>query len=100
MKRKRNRKQQIPPSTQTIIERFLEKLDKIFQARQNNPNPPYPYDKDTNTIKLPKNIEQELSHLLVQGQKVEAVKRVTRLTGAGLRVSKDYVDALAKRLSS
>jgi len=26
---------------------------------------------------------------------VEAVQRVTRLTGAGLRVSKDYIDTLA-----
>jgi ribosomal protein L7/L12 len=29
------------------------------------------------------------------GNKIEAVKRVTELTGVGLRVSKDYVDNLA-----
>jgi len=33
--------------------------------------------------------------LVLTGQGVEAVKRVTELTGAGLRVSKDYVDSLA-----
>jgi len=33
--------------------------------------------------------------LLAQNQKVEAVKRVHKTTGWGLKKSKDYVDALA-----
>lgn len=93
-----NRKRKPEPSLgdQHVIERFLEQVDRIFQANQNNPTPPFPYDKKSNTIRLPRNLEWELRHLLAQGQKVEAVKRVTELTGAGLRVSKDYVDNLAR----
>ena len=77
-----------------VAEKFLLQLDRMFQARQNNPNPQFPYDKETSRITLPKGIEQELRQLFVQGQKVQAVRRVTQLTGAGLKVSTDYVDAL------
>ena len=41
-------------------------------------------------------LEDQVRALLAQGQKVEAVKRVLRATGWGLKASKDYVDALAK----
>ena len=51
----------------------------------------------TGKICLPKKIEGELRELVLAGNKVEVVKRVTRLTGAGLRVSKDYVDSLAEK---
>ena len=99
IKRSGRETQQKRASIITATERFLEQLDKAFQAKQNNPNPPFPYNKDTNTIQLPKSIDQELCSLLEQGLKVEAVKRVTQLTGAGLRVSKDYVDNLAPKHS-
>jgi hypothetical protein len=99
VKRSRRRTKQKRASVKKATERFLEQLDKAFLARQNNPNPPFPYDKDTNTIQLPKSVEKELCSLLGQGRKVEAVKRVTQLTGAGLRVSKDYVDNLAPKHS-
>jgi len=59
--------------------------------------PPYPYDKRANTITLPSDIDHELFHLAAGGDRVEAIKRVMELTGAGLKVSKDYVDALLKR---
>ncbi|MGQ0603159.1 MAG: ribosomal protein L7/L12 [Anaerolineales bacterium] len=36
-------------------------------------------------------------HLVIDGNKIEAVKRVTELTGAGLRQAKDYVDHLTLR---
>ncbi len=60
-------------------------------------SPPYPYDKRTNTITLPSDIDHELFHLAADGNRVEAIKRVMELTGAGLKVSKDYVDALIRR---
>jgi len=56
--------------------------------------PTYPYDKRTDTIKLPSEIEQEIRQLVQSGKKVEAVQRVLHLTGAGLKISKDYVDSL------
>lgn len=80
------------------VQDFLEVLDNEFQAQQKNPHPPYPYDRETKTIDLPKEVEEELLALLRDGSKVEAVKRVTKLTGAGLRISKDYVDEMQSRL--
>ncbi|NIO70542.1 MAG: DUF1186 domain-containing protein [Anaerolineae bacterium] len=40
-------------------------------------------------------LEDQVRALLAQNQKVEAVKRVHKTTGWGLKKSKDYVDALA-----
>jgi hypothetical protein len=40
-------------------------------------------------------LEDQVRTLLAQGRKVEAVKRVRKTTGWGLKESKDYVDALA-----
>jgi ribosomal protein L7/L12 len=62
--------------------------------------PPYPYDKKTDTITLPAEIEQDLRRLVSTGKQIEAVKRVIHLTGAGLKVSKDYVDRLAATRST
>jgi ribosomal protein L7/L12 len=39
-------------------------------------------------------LEDQVRALLAQGRKVEAVKRVYKTTGWGLKESKDYVDAL------
>ncbi len=60
-------------------------------------SPPFPYDPRTNAIQLPSEVVHELFHLVKDGNKVEAVKRVMELTGAGLKVSKDYVDTLVQR---
>jgi ribosomal protein L7/L12 len=59
--------------------------------------PPYPYDKRTEKITLPPEIEQEIRQLVQSGRKVEAVQRVLHLTGAGLRISKDYVDVFERK---
>jgi ribosomal protein L7/L12 len=75
---------------------FLEMLEELFEATRPKLTPSYPYDERTNKIELPAKVEKELLRLLSTGNKAEAVKRVTRLTGAGLRISKDYVDKLAK----
>lgn len=45
-------------------------------------------------IQLPPEIVENLKFTLLMGNKVAAVKRVAKLTGAGLRLSKDYVDGL------
>ena len=76
---------------------FLVILDQAFMLMRKNIAPPYPYDKTTQTIRLPKAIERQLRQLIAEGNKVEAVRQVTKLTGAGLRVSKDYVDRLASK---
>ncbi len=61
------------------------------------PTPLYPYDERTNRISLPAEIEKELRQLVATGNKIEAMRRVLQLTGAGLKVSKDYVDQLEGR---
>ena len=56
--------------------------------------PPYPYNEKLG-IELPEAIEQSIQVLVQSGRKVEAVQRVLKLTGAGLKISKDYVDGLS-----
>ena len=78
------------------IEDFLKYLEERFEEERKPIIPVYPYDKETNTISLPPKIDKKLRRLVLKGSKVEAVKEVTQLTGAGLRLSKDYVDKLAQ----
>lgn len=76
---------------------FIIFLDLLFKVIRKKINPLYPYDKETKTIILPQNIQKEIYQLVKSGKKVEAVKRVTYFTGAGLMVSKDYVDTLESK---
>jgi len=76
------------------VDAFLKSLEDAFERTRKKTVPLYPYNKQTNTITLPPEIENTLRKLVLTGDKIEAVKRVTELTGAGLRVSKDYVDDL------
>ncbi len=76
---------------------ILAMLEKIFDKHREKIKPVYPYDAKTNTIRLPSDIQNELRRLVLAGKKAEAVKRVTELTGAGLRVSKDYVDSFVEQ---
>ncbi len=73
---------------------ILAMLEEAFAKFRKKVKPPFPYDAKTQVIRLPHTIEEELRHLILTGKKVEAFRRVTELTGAGLRVSKDYVDSL------
>jgi ribosomal protein L7/L12 len=77
-----------------VLKAFLVILDKVFMFTRKKGVPLYPYDKRTQAINLPKKVEQQLQELIADDNKVEAIRQVTRLTGAGLRVSKDYVDRL------
>ena len=56
--------------------------------------PAYPYDKTTDIITLPADVETRIRRIAAAGNKVDAVKEVSLLTGAGLRLSKRYVDKL------
>lgn len=81
---------------ESILRAVLILLEKVFDLGREKSTPLFPYAKNTNTITLPTDVEKELRRLISAGNKVEAIKRVAKLTGAGLRVSKDYVDSLAK----
>jgi hypothetical protein len=74
---------------------FLDTLETLFEAeRDKSISSPYPFNRDHNTIHLPQEIEAHLQQLARTGHKIEVVKQVTKLTGAGLRLAKDYVDNL------
>lgn len=73
---------------------FLAMLEKLYEKERPKIKPVYPYDPKTGAIQLPDDIVAELKFLLLAGNKPAAVKRVAELTGAGLRMSKDYVDGL------
>lgn len=79
---------------------FLVFLDKLFALTRKKVVPLYPYEKSTDTIRLPAKVDRELRGLIAMGNNVEAVRRVTTLTGAGLRLSKNYVDTLAHSVNS
>jgi hypothetical protein len=61
------------------------------------PVPLYPYDKETDTISLPAEIEKEVKNIALSQGVPLAMKKVMDLTGAGLKVSKDYIDNLLGR---
>jgi ribosomal protein L7/L12 len=82
------------PSKQRPELPILARLAEEFEKLREKVEPVYPCDAKTGAIHLPRQIENELRGLVIAGDKVEAVKRVTRLTGAGLRLAKDYVDRL------
>ena len=74
--------------------KLLDLLEELYEKVRKPVVPLYSYDKSTGSIKLPARIDKELRDLVINGNKPEAVKRVSQLTGAGLRISKDYVDSL------
>jgi hypothetical protein len=80
-----------------VLHGSLVVLKTIFALIRRKGVSPFPYKRTTNTITLPAQIDHALHGLVAVGKHVEAVQRVTRLTGAGLRVSKDDVDQLAER---
>ncbi len=79
-----------------VLRLCLLVLDKLFSLTRSNVTPLYPYDTTSQTICLPDSVNKEIRRLVASGNTVEAVKLVSRLTGAGLRVSKTYIDELAE----
>ncbi|MEI7996281.1 MAG: hypothetical protein WCH01_15400 [Methylococcaceae bacterium] len=77
-----------------FFEACLWSLDKLFEITRKRVVPSYPYNRETRKINLPRNIENEIYQMAINGDKPKAIKQVTKLTGAGLIVSKDYVDNL------
>jgi hypothetical protein len=73
---------------------ILKALDELYEKHRHKVVPLYPVNKKSGKIELPEDVVADLKFLLLVGRKPEAVKRVTELTGAGLRVSKDYIDGL------
>ena len=73
---------------------ILKALDDLYEKTRKKVMPLYPVDKKTGKIELPDGVVAELKFFLLVGNKPAAVKRVCELTGAGLRVSKNFVDGL------
>ena len=75
---------------------ILKALEELYEKERKKIVPLYPYNKKTGKIELPEDVIADLKFFLLVGNKPAAVKRVLELTGAGLRMSKDYVDNLQK----
>ncbi|MFC1478742.1 hypothetical protein ACFL57_04715 [Candidatus Margulisiibacteriota bacterium] len=59
--------------------------------------PQYPYDRINNKIILPDEVAKELKKLCSRNDpmsKNEAMKKTMGLTGAGLKMSKEFLDSL------
>jgi ribosomal protein L7/L12 len=80
-----------------VVQVILVVLETVFALIRKKQVYPFPYNTVTNSITLPAQIDNELQGLIAVGKPVEAVKRVTNLTGAGLRIAKDYVDQMESR---
>ena len=69
-------------------------LEEAFEAIREPSIPPYPYNRNTDTISLPAEVEKEVRHTALTEGVPQAVRRVAYLTGAKLGLSKRYVDSL------
>lgn len=74
-------------------------VEEALKSRRQFPVPPYPLDTKSNKIRLPGSVRQEVRLILQKQGKPAAMQRVMHLTGAGLRVAKEYVDKLEKPAS-
>lgn len=75
---------------------ILDILEKLYEWRRPKIKANYPYNRETDTVHLPPEIIAELKEFLEAGEKPNALKRVAELTGASLRISKDFADDLLK----
>lgn len=73
---------------------ILKALDDLYEKTRKKVDPLYPINKKTGKIELPDDIVADLKFLMLVGRKPEALKRMAEFTGAGLRISKDYIDSL------
>jgi ribosomal protein L7/L12 len=73
---------------------ILRAIEKLYEKERKKITPRYPVNSKTGKIELPEDVIADLKFFLSVGNKPAAVKRVAELTGAGLRVSKDFVDGL------
>ena len=95
--RRRNRKEKEIVSSNVPEPPILKILADLYEQQRPRIKPVYPLDPKANTIHLPPEIVQELQTLVRTGHKPAALKRVAELTGAGLRLAKDFVDALQEK---
>ena len=73
---------------------ILKAIEELYEKERKKITPLYPVNKKTGKIELPEEVIADLKFFLLVGNKPAAVKRVAELTGAGLRLSKDFVDSL------
>lgn len=76
---------------------LLEPLEQWYAANRVPRVPLYPPEPQSEKLKLPPHVEAKLSKLIREGRKIEAMKEALDLTGAGLRLAKEYVDELEKK---
>ena len=73
---------------------ILKRIEELYEKERKKIIPLYPPNKKTGKIELPEDVIADLKFFLLVGNKPAAVKRTAELTGASLRMSKDFVDSL------
>ncbi|MBN1042250.1 50S ribosomal protein L7/L12 [Clostridium botulinum] len=53
-------------------------------------------NKIDNQVGVPNTINDEIKNLILEGKKVEAIKKYRIITGIGLKEAKEYIDSLNK----
>ncbi len=53
-------------------------------------------NKIANQVGVPNTINDEIKNLILEGKKVEAIKKYRIITGIGLKEAKEYIDSLNK----
>ncbi|WP_252250014.1 50S ribosomal protein L7/L12 [Clostridium sp. ZBS13] len=53
-------------------------------------------NKIAKQIGVPNTINDEIKNLILEGKKVEAIKKYRNASGLGLKESKEYIDSLIK----
>ncbi|EES48184.1 50S ribosomal protein L7/L12 [Clostridium botulinum] len=53
-------------------------------------------NKIANQVGLSNTINDEIKNLILEGKKVEAIKKYRIVTGTGLKEAKEYIDSLSK----
>lgn len=80
---------------------LISLLSTIFQLRNDIVRMNKKLDKITKHIGVvditPENEDEEFKKLILEGKKIQAIKRYRMLTGEGLKEAKEYVDLISEK---
>ena len=79
---------------------FLNWLNEEFGRARTPVVPVFPWNPQTDEIRLPDKVNRALRQLVLSNNRIKAVQRVAHLTSARLRASKDNLDRLVQEQSA
>ncbi|QAT40920.1 ribosomal protein L7/L12 [Clostridium sp. JN-9] len=78
------------------VELSLWIVSSISQMRSDITRININLDKIAKQVGVPDTITDELKSLILEGKKIEAIKKYRIATGLGLKEAKEYIDSLSK----